>query len=139
MNAKQIKITLAVVVTIGAIAYLVVSGFQNSMVFYLTVKELRARGSDVYGEDVRVSGHVEEGTIESDPMSMEHRFVITADGERLSVFYKGVAPDTFKDGAEVVVEGKYDPSGLFVAENLLAKCPSKYEVAEPEREETAGS
>jgi len=109
------------------------------MVFYLTVEELRARGSEVYGEDVRVSGHVEEGTIDSNPMSMEHRFVITADGERLSVFYKGVAPDTFKDGAEVVVEGKYDPSGLFLAENLLAKCPSKYEEAPPVEEEAAGS
>jgi len=127
MKASQIKIGMAGIVIAGAILYLGFTGFEKSMVYYLTVTELKARGSDVYGEGVRVSGLVDEGSIQADPRNMEYRFVISADGDRLPVFYRGIAPDTFKEGAEVVVEGKYDSSGIFMAETLLAKCPSKYE------------
>jgi len=138
MRASQIKIAIAVVVIVLAILYLGFTGFQQSMVYYLTVEELKARGSEVYGEGVRVSGLVETGSIESDAISMEHAFVLTQNGERLTVLYQGITPDTFKEGCEVVVEGKYDPSGTFMAETLLAKCPSKYEGVEPGQEE-AGS
>jgi len=138
LKASQIKIGIAVVVIVSAILYLVFAGFEKSMVYYLTVSELKARGSEMYGEGVRVSGYVEAGTIESNQVSMEHRFVITADGEKLPVLYKGITPDTFKEGVEVVVEGKYEPSGLFMAENLLAKCPSKYEGLELDKEGSSG-
>jgi cytochrome c-type biogenesis protein CcmE len=136
MKASQIKIGIAAAVIVLAILYLGFTGFQQSMVYYLTVEELKARGSEIYGEGIRVSGHVEVGSIESDPIKMEHAFIISENGERLSVLYKGIAPDTFKDGCEVVVEGKYDPSGTFMAETLLAKCPSKYEGVESGQEYT---
>jgi cytochrome c-type biogenesis protein CcmE len=133
MTSKQLKIGIAVVVIVGAIVYLISSGFQQTMVYYLTVQELKAKGSELYNEGVRVSGLVEAGSIESDPSGLEHRFVIEADGETLDVYYRGIAPDTFKEGAEVVVEGKYDVAeGLFRADLLLAKCPSKYEGVEEE-------
>ncbi len=138
LKAGQIKMGIAVVVIVSAILYLVFAGFEKSMVYYLTVSELKARGSEMYGEGVRVSGNVEEGTIESNQMSMEHRFVITSEGEKLPVLYRGITPDTFMEGVEVVVEGKYGPSGIFVAENLLAKCPSKYEGVGSEEEEARG-
>jgi cytochrome c-type biogenesis protein CcmE len=134
MKANQIKIGVAVVVCVMAIVYLVFSGFEDTMVYYLTVKELKAKGSEVYNEGIRVSGRVEQGSIESNPITLEHRFVIEADGETLDVLFRGIAPDTFKDGAEVVVEGKYDPAGgVFLAEMLLAKCPSKYEEMEADK------
>ncbi len=138
MKASQIKIGIAVVVIVLSIIYLGFTGFQQSMVYYLTVEELKARGSEIYGEGIRVSGHVEVGSIESDPIKMEHTFTILENGERLSVLYSGITPDTFKEGCEVVVEGKYDPSGTFMAETLLAKCPSKYEGVEPGQEDTGG-
>jgi cytochrome c-type biogenesis protein CcmE len=138
LKAGQIKMGIAVVVIVSAILYLVFAGFEKSMVYYLTVSELKARGSDMYGEGVRVTGNVEEGTIESNQMSMEHRFIIASEGEKLPVLYRGITPDTFMEGAEVVVEGKYEPSGIFVAENLLAKCPSKYEGVDAEQEEASG-
>jgi cytochrome c-type biogenesis protein CcmE len=138
LKASQVKIGLAAVVTVLAIVYLGFTGFQKSMVYYLTVSELKARGSEMYGEGVRVSGHVEPGTIQTDPVTLVHRFVISADGEKLPVVYRGVTPDTFKEGAEVVVEGKYDPSGTFMAETLLAKCPSKYEGVETENDGMKG-
>jgi cytochrome c-type biogenesis protein CcmE len=138
LRAGQIKIGIAVLVIILGIIYLAFTGFQKSMVYYVTVGELKARGSDLYGEGVRVSGYVESGTIDTDPIKLEHRFVMTADGEKLSVLYKGITPDTFKEGAEVVVEGTYNPSGPFVAENLLAKCPSKYEGVETDQDGTSG-
>ena len=45
----------------------------------------------------------------------------------LKVRYEDVVPDTFKDHAEVVVEGRMASDGAFDATTLLAKCPSKYE------------
>ena len=53
------------------------------------------------------------------------------DGEAtLAVYYRGIIPDTFVDGADVVVEGQLQPDGVFAAHTLLAKCPSKYESAD---------
>ena len=138
MKASQIKIGIAATVIVLAILYLGFTGFQKSMVYYLTVDELKARGSEVYGDGIRVSGYVEAGTIESDPKRMHHEFVISENGETLKVQYDGITPDTFKEGAQVVVEGRYDPSGTFKAETLLAKCPSKYESAEAEGNGTDG-
>ena len=49
----------------------------------------------------------------------------------LPVRYLGIdVPDLFKDGAEVVVEGHF-ASGTFMAERVMAKCPSKYEAKPP--------
>ena len=58
------------------------------------------------------------------------RFVMTDGGASMPVNYHGIIPDTFVDGADVVVEGQIDGSGTFQAHTLLAKCPSKYEAAD---------
>jgi len=59
-------------------------------------------------------------------------FTITDGDSTLPVDYHGIIPDTFVDGAEVVVEGSLKHDGTFVAHMLLAKCPSKYEAADEE-------
>ncbi len=60
---------------------------------------------------------------------MDVRFNVTDGQAAIPVEYHGVVPDTFVDGADVVVEGGLRQDGTFVASNLLAKCPSKYEAA----------
>lgn len=109
-----------------AIGYIIYSAMQGATMYYLTVSELLARGSAVYGEQLRLSGKVVEGTVQSDPKSMVLRFVVADDNNRLPVVYKGVVPDAFKPGAEVVLEGKLTSAGTFEATVLLAKCPTKY-------------
>jgi len=47
-------------------------------------------------------------------------------GEELKVVYKGAMPNNFESSTSVVVTGKYQ-NGVFVASDILTKCPSKYE------------
>ena len=55
-----------------------------------------------------------------------------------TVAYKGIAPDTFTDGVDVVVEGRLDTNGTFQATTLLAKCASRYENAPDKYQQTPG-
>jgi cytochrome c-type biogenesis protein CcmE len=78
----------------------------------------------------RVNGKVEAGTIVRLPTGQDVTFVMTDGRSTLPVVYHGIVPDTFVDGADVVVEGSLTPGGTFQASTLLAKCPSKYEAAD---------
>lgn len=116
---------------------------EGSFVYYQNLSEFRASGSP--GEASRVHGYVATGTIERDVAGQVVRFVVQGepphaaaasgdDGGQMSVVYASLeTPDLFKDGAEVVVEGRLSRAGdgTFEATNLLAKCPSKFEGMEP--------
>lgn len=121
------KFLLAGGVLVAAIAYLVTTAVQSTAVYYLTVSELIAAGPSVYGQAIRVSGNVVPGSIQRDTASFSVQFEAEDESGRLPVVYKGVLPDIFGDGVQVVVEGKYAPGAPFAANTLLAKCPSKFE------------
>ncbi len=126
MSRTGRKILIAVVVFVLAGAYLAFTGARSSMAYYLTVGELLDRTSMVADADVRLSGTVAAGSVTWDQVSGRLEFTVTDGTRRLPVFYRGVVPDAFKPGADVVVEGHYD-GARFVAERLFAKCPSKFE------------
>ena len=111
-----------------AIGYLGFIGFQSSATYYYTVSELMEQGSSIYGENVRVNGQVAPGSVEQEAQGTILRFTITdvEVEQNLPVVYQGVVPDTFKVGNEVVVEGYLNSDGIFQANTLVAKCPSKY-------------
>ena len=109
-----------------AIAYLGFMGFQSSATYYYTVSELMEQGSSIYGENVRVNGQVSPGSIEQESGGLILRFSII-DGEKsLPVVYRGVVPDSFKPDSEVVIEGHLNANGIFQANTIMTKCPSKY-------------
>ncbi|MBI4228149.1 MAG: cytochrome c maturation protein CcmE [Deltaproteobacteria bacterium] len=120
------KFIVAIIVIALAIAYLVYGGVKDTMVYYLTVQELKDRVPSVYKEKVRVSGTVVPGSIRNE-IDGNLEFKIAHGGETIDVKYKGIVPDIFKDGVEAVVEGQYTPDNIFHASLLLAKCPTKYE------------
>ena len=124
MRAAGIKIAFAALVVVLSVAYLVYEGVSDTMVYYLTVSELKQTA--VEGSRYRVSGPVEEGSIRKRPGG-EINFSIVEDGDRLPVTYRGTVPDTFREGVEAVVEGVYTEGRPFGADLLLAKCPTKYE------------
>jgi len=126
MLKGKLKFIIAILIIAGALSYLVFAGVKDTMVYYLTISELEAKVPSVYGERVRVSGNVVPGTIVKD-MKGNLEFQIT-DGENIiNVAYKGIVPDIFKDDVEAVVEGQYSENKVFMADVLLAKCPTKYE------------
>ena len=104
------------------------SGLTPATVYYYTVGEFRDLAPRETG-GFRINGKVEAGSIERRSAGLDVRFVMTDGEATLPVEYHGVVPDTFVDGADVVVEGGLREDGTFVATNLLAKCPSKYEAA----------
>ena len=127
MKPKKLKFVVGGVVIALVIGYLVYAGVRDTMVYYMTPTELLSKGEAVYGEGVRASGRIKDGSIEWDPEALELKFVLVDSQNSIPVHYHGVVPDTFKYGVEVIVEGKLVNSQLFEATQLLAKCPSKYE------------
>jgi cytochrome c-type biogenesis protein CcmE len=130
MKLPHAKFLIAGALIVGGICYLMFSGINGSMVYYYTLTELSQQAPRLAGQGVRISGHVRPGSIDRDKNGSRVQFEVYEKGSNreIPVVYAGIIPDTFKDDAEVVVEGIYDPSSpTFTANTLLAKCPSKYE------------
>jgi cytochrome c-type biogenesis protein CcmE len=130
MRIPKAKFIIAGSLILGGIGFLMFSGIDGSMVYYYTVSEIHRDGSELSGKGIRVSGHVLPGSVLKNSSGSAVEFVVfeKSSNRRMPVHYEGLIPDTFKDNAEVVVEGVFDSnSPVFEATTLLAKCPSKYE------------
>ncbi|QMU56086.1 MAG: cytochrome c maturation protein CcmE [Candidatus Mycalebacterium zealandia] len=127
MLSPGIKIAVLVLTVLLSTAYLIYDGVTDTMVYYLTVPELKRSAEE--GERYRVSGPVEKRSIVK-KRDGEVSFSISGGSDSLEVSYRGEVPDTFTEGVEAVVEGIYRGSESFEADLLLAKCPTKYESAD---------
>jgi cytochrome c-type biogenesis protein CcmE len=122
-----------ILVSLSALAWM---GARESKTYYHTVAELSSLDAAALRQRIRVGGDVEAGSIQR--LAGRIDFVIKAEGQSLPVSYVGrdPLPDTFKDGAQCLVEGRSMPDGRFVADQVQAKCASKYEAA-PEQNSTS--
>ena len=125
-RSQSLRIGLAVVVVLGVIAWLAISGIQSNKSYYVTISELQGMGGKAYTRHLRVAGNVAPGSIERN--GTHAQFVLVELGKRLPVQYAGVEPppDTFKDNAQALAIGTYGRDGVFRATELQAKCASKY-------------
>lgn len=134
-------------IAIGAAAIALLLGWYGvtqmnqglSFQYFQDLEEFHASAPAMVGRAVRVHGYVAEASIERDLEAQLVRFSVQNDpphagnpqGQTLTVVYSSLeTPDLFKDGAEVVVEGQLVMSHgeqVFEADNLMAKCPSKFE------------
>lgn len=131
----HLKFVIAGGLIIGAVCYLMFSGINDTMVYYYGVAEVMARAAELEGKGVRISGYVAPGTVRQDITRSQVEFTVfeKRSDQTLPVIYQGIVPDTFKENAEVVVEGSYHAQDrVFHATTLLAKCPSKYEALDAE-------
>lgn len=120
---------IAGVAIIAAVVYLVVANTGASAEYYMTIHQLRSCSSCA-GQTVRVAGFVAPAGLVKDDATQTVRFIITDNTLTMPVVYRGIVPDAFKAGAQVVVEGTY-ARGVFQASTVLAKCPSKFQAATP--------
>jgi cytochrome c-type biogenesis protein CcmE len=95
----------------------------RGMTYYYEVDEVTPETAP---RNFKLSGKVDPGSIVRDPAKGTLSFVLAGGVHKYPVVYKGVVPDIFRDGIQVVVEGGFTPDGSFSAHSLLAKCPSKY-------------
>ena len=114
----------------AAIGFLLYSGLREGSVYYYTVTESKEVSASLSGEEIRVAGQVADGSVDWSFDIMTITFTMVDQGGSLPVVYHGVVPDAFQEGREVVVCGKYDQDGVFLADIILTRCPSKYEPRE---------
>ena len=123
---KYGKFAALIAIVIGTLVWLAMAG-TDSKTYYKTITELGQMRDQAYGKRLRVGGDVESGSIQRS--GNQTIFVLTQDNTKLKVAYTGIdpLPDTFKDGAQALADGKLDRNGVFQATKIQAKCASKYE------------
>jgi len=131
MQART-KFLIGSAIIVASVAFLVVSGVQQTGVYFLTPTELVERtAADPTFHDVglKVGAKVLPGSIRRDDEARRVDFVVTDGTSEFPVTYVGIVPDTFTDAndIEVIVEGKFGRDGVFHATEVLAKCGSRYE------------
>ncbi len=127
--SKRIRFAVFGTLIFLSVAYLVFSGTRDSMVYYLTVSELKLKGDSVQNEKVRITGSVVDGSIEKLGVSSVN-LGLTDGKEFVNIVYTGDIPSGLTDNAELVIEGKLEKDGSFRGELMLTKCPSKYKTGE---------
>jgi cytochrome c-type biogenesis protein CcmE len=124
---KRIKFIIGGAVIAVAIIYLIFTATQSTAAYFLTVEELHDKGSTIYDRNVRVSGKVLGDSVDFNSRDLILHFEIIGEGgETVPVVFNGPKPDQMRHDAEAIVEGKYD-GNEFTAQELLLKCPSRYE------------
>jgi cytochrome c-type biogenesis protein CcmE len=125
------KFGALVVLIIGVLAWLAMGGINESKTYYKTIGELGQMGHQANGKRLRVGGDVAKGSIVRSGSEVSFMLVQTEGvaHKELKVVYNGIdpLPDTFKDGAQALADGKLGPDGVFQASKIQAKCASKYE------------
>jgi cytochrome c-type biogenesis protein CcmE len=159
-TANRMKFIFGGLLIVAAVVYLIISSTQASAQYFLTIDEVIEKGASVVGRDLRLSGAVIGDSIEYDPQTLTLRFVIAhipgdnqeieAQGglvevlhqavidpnrSRITVEYNGVKPDLLRDEAQAIMTGQIGDDGIFYADELLLKCPTKYEEAVPDQAE----
>ncbi|MEO7521318.1 MAG: cytochrome c maturation protein CcmE [Gemmatimonas sp.] len=135
------KFLIGGALVLGTAAYLMVSSIEETAQYYLTPTELASKVSEnprFVNTGVKVGARVVNGTIKRDLSGHSVSFRMTDGAREYDVVHRGLIPDTFTDGVDVVVEGRLDSSGKFQSTILLAKCASRYENAPDKYRDTPG-
>lgn len=160
VQTSKLKFIIGGLLIAAAIIYLIVTSTQANAQYYYTVNELKQNAGNLTGRELRISGAVIGDSIEYDPDTLNLSFNvvhITGDNKeieargglanvlheavtdtslsRLKVVYNGPRPDLLKDEAQAIMTGTLDNQGVFHAEELLLKCPSRYEEELPSQAE----
>lgn len=155
---QRTKFFLGGALILAAVVYLIFSSTKASAEYFMTVNEVKAEGASAVGKSLRLSGAVLGDTIQYDANTLTLTFdvahvsgdnaEIEAQGglaqvlkeavndpsrERISVVYVGPKPDLLRGEAQAIMTGKIGEDGIFYADELLLKCPTKYEQAVPEQ------
>ena len=158
------KFLIGGLLIVGAIVYLIVTTMSSTAQYFYTVDELQAKGAGAVGKNLRASGAVMGSSITYDPKTLTitfkmanisndnkaidaagglaealHQAVTNPNAARLTVVYVGPKPDLLKDEAQAIVTGKLGADGVFHADELLLKCPTRYQNALPSQAAQTGN
>ena len=129
------KLMVLAAIVLAAFGYFSYTAFQSAQSFYLTVDELVELGPSGADQSVQVKGKLVEDSFarEGGTSTLAH-FLLHENGAQVDATYDGVLPDLFfNPHSEVILEGSYGPGRVFQVDNVLVKCPSKYQSLEEEQ------
>lgn len=120
-----------VVAIVGTLVWLAASGISETKTYYRTISEVKGMKDAEAAKRVRVTGDVVPGSIRREGERVHFQICEKGHPETLTVVYTGKdpLPDTFRDSAQAMADGKLQSDGSFHATSIAAKCPSKYEAA----------
>ncbi len=155
-DLKINKFVIGGVLILGAVVFLIWSATTSTSEYFLTIDELNAKGASIVNKNLRVSGAVIGDSIQYDTQSLTltfevaqvpgdnsliesqgglaavlHQAVLDPSRARMKVVYVGPKPDLLRNEAQAIITGHIDADGVFHADELLLKCPTKYEQAVP--------
>jgi cytochrome c-type biogenesis protein CcmE len=131
---KRGWIIAGVVIIVAVFGWLLFGGLEKNVVFFLTPKELLAKGTDGIGVPVRLGGQVKPGSVKWNAQTLDLRFIVTDGAREMQVHSTGAPPQMFRDGMGVVVEGRAGASGVFEATGLMVKHSNEYRAPKPGEE-----
>jgi cytochrome c-type biogenesis protein CcmE len=120
---KRLAIIGGIVAAVGVATALVLNAFQSNLVFFYSPSQIAAKEAPL-NRTFRLGGLVKEGSVKRDGTDV--RFVVTDTAQTVSVQYRGILPDLFKEGKGVVAQGQMRDDGVFVAREVLAKHDENY-------------
>ena len=123
-HQRLILVTLAIAALVGAVL-LAMWGLQDRAAYFVTPTDI-ASGQATPDKAMRLGGMVVKGSLRRDADGLTVRFTVSDGKAETPVVFRGITPDLFREGSGVVAEGRLDPSGLFVADNILAKHDERY-------------
>ena len=124
-RTKRIAMVAGGLTALAVVAGLVLSAFQQNLVFFFTPSQVAANEAPL-GKTFRIGGMVETGSVKRQPDGVTVRFVVTDTAKSVPVEYHGALPDLFREGKGVVAQGRVGPDGVFQASEVLAKHDENY-------------
>lgn len=126
--SKNKKIIAGLVLAAAALMIMMFTTMPSAGSKEITVSELAKNMNDYEGDFITTQGLLKEDSIQWDADKIELRFEIyDENNETIQVFHKGIKPDNFTNDIIVIVAGFINEDGIFEAEKVQTKCPSKYE------------
>ena len=122
---KRIAMVAGGLAALAVAATLVLSAFQQNLVFFFTPSQVAANEAP-QGKTFRIGGMVETGSVKRQPDGLTVRFMVTDTAKSIPVTYRGALPDLFREGKGVVAQGRVGADGMFVANEVLAKHDENY-------------
>ncbi len=128
-----VKFGTIMALVVGCLVWLAIGGVKETKSYYKTIPELEQMGNRAQAERLRVGGDIQPGSIVKNGMAVS--FILYQGTKKLNVVYSGSdpLPDTFRDNAQALADGRLGPDGIFQASKIQAKCASKYEAKPSQR------
>ncbi len=125
VRRQRLILILLMVAGVGTAATFALKAFNENLMYFFSTTEV-AEGKAPEGAKFRLGGMVVDGSIERPDKGLMVRFVLTDYSKQVTVEYTGILPDLFREGQGIVANGRLNKSGVFVAEEVLAKHDENY-------------